>query len=198
MTRSRRPIVSVAGETRSNGSVSHAGNSSTASSPRNSRKSVAIRSASTPVGTATTMGRRAVALASVATKRARAGSGTATGRARPPVAAATTGSSANRVVIPARVGGMSARSTRERGRAPGVIERRPRPPAPGSRRGSGTPRNVMGALAAAPPLPPVVPPAVPLELRACPLREALTRRPPSRTSRFGAPSAYSGSGVRVL
>ena len=79
MTRRRRPIVSVAGDTRSNGSVSHAGNSSTASSPRYSRRSAAMRSASTPVGTATTTGRRAVARASVAANSARAGSGTATG-----------------------------------------------------------------------------------------------------------------------
>ena len=35
ITRRRRPIVSSAGDTRSNGSVSHAGNSSTASAPRN-------------------------------------------------------------------------------------------------------------------------------------------------------------------
>ena len=92
MTRRRRPIVSVAGETRSNGSVSHAGKSSTASSPRYWRRSPAMRSASTPVGTASTTGRRAVALASVAAKIARAGSGTATGHARPAVAAATIGS----------------------------------------------------------------------------------------------------------
>ena len=78
MTRSRRPIVSVAGETRSNGSVSHAGNSSTASSPRYCRRSPATRSASARVGTASNTGRRAVAPASVAVKMARAGSGTAT------------------------------------------------------------------------------------------------------------------------
>ena len=83
MTRRRRPIVSIAGDTRSNGSVSHAGKSSTASAPRYSRRSAASRSASTPVGTASTTGRRAVAVASVAAKSARAGSGTATGRALP-------------------------------------------------------------------------------------------------------------------
>ena len=60
ITRRRRPIVSIAGDTRSNGSVSHAGNSSTASAPRNSRRSAASRSASLPVGTASTTGRRAV------------------------------------------------------------------------------------------------------------------------------------------
>ena len=78
MTRRRRPIVSVAGDTRSNGSVSHAGKSSTASSPRYCRRSPATRSASARVGTASRTGRRAVAAASVAAKMARAGSGTAT------------------------------------------------------------------------------------------------------------------------
>ena len=53
-----------------------------------------MRSASTPVGTASTTGRRAVTRASVAVKIARAGSGTAIGRAWPPVAAAMIGSSA--------------------------------------------------------------------------------------------------------
>ena len=61
MTRRRRPIVSIAGDTRSNGSVSHAGNSSTASAPRYWRRSPATRSASARVGTASSTGRRAVA-----------------------------------------------------------------------------------------------------------------------------------------
>ena len=88
ITRRRRPIVSNAGDTRSNGSVSHAGNSSTASAPRNSR-----RSAREALGLGAgrhrehdrpARGRRARASRA---NSARAGSGTATGRAEPPVAA---------------------------------------------------------------------------------------------------------------
>ena len=92
MTRRRRPIVSIAGDTRSNGSVSHAGNSSTASAPRNSRRSAASRSASTPVGTASTTGRRAVARRERRARTARAPVRGPRPRAPdPPVAAATIG-----------------------------------------------------------------------------------------------------------
>ena len=56
-TRRRRPIVSSDGDTRSNGSVSHAGNSSTSPTRRAGAeelaRSRARRSASAPVGTAT-------------------------------------------------------------------------------------------------------------------------------------------------
>ena len=60
MIRRRRPIVSSAGETRSNGSVSHAGNSSTASAPSIGTRSPAMRSASAAVGTASRIGRAPV------------------------------------------------------------------------------------------------------------------------------------------
>src|SRR6185437_5925627 len=130
MTRRRRPIVSIAGDTRSNGSVSHAGKYSTASAPRNWRRSAARRSASLPVGTASTTGRRAVADASVAPNSARAGSGTATACVRPLVAAATMGSFPRSVVSPARaaVSGMrgialDARRDPGRGRDPGFDHR---------------------------------------------------------------------------
>ena len=52
------PSSRPTGDTRSKGSVSHAGNVSTASGPRKVRRSLASRSASPVVGTATTIGRR--------------------------------------------------------------------------------------------------------------------------------------------
>ena len=52
MIRRRRPMVSSAGDTRSNGRVSHAGKSSTASAPSIGTRSPARRSASATVGTA--------------------------------------------------------------------------------------------------------------------------------------------------
>ena len=112
ITRRRRPIVSIAGDTRSNGSVSHAGNSSTASAPRNCRRSPASRSASAPrrhreQRPAGARSRRA----SVAAKMARAGSGTATVCRRPELAATIAGSSASDVVSPAR-GGVSVMRSR--------------------------------------------------------------------------------------
>ncbi len=67
ITRRRRPIVSNDGDTRSNGRVSHAGNSSTSSSPRNWPRSRTRCSASVPVGTARSSGRRLVTPASDAT-----------------------------------------------------------------------------------------------------------------------------------
>ena len=57
-TSSRWPIVSTFGLTRSNGSVSHAGNSATWSAPRNCWRSSASWPAIVPVGQATTSGRR--------------------------------------------------------------------------------------------------------------------------------------------
>ena len=51
-------MVSTAGLTRSNGSVSHAGNRSTSSGPRKAPRSRASRSASPVVGIATTIGWR--------------------------------------------------------------------------------------------------------------------------------------------
>ena len=103
ITRSRRPIVSIAGETRSNGSVSHAGNSSTESGARNSRRSAARRSASMPVGTASTTGRRAVAVAKRPRREQRACRFGNCDQARAAaVAAATMGSAPSSVVSPAR------------------------------------------------------------------------------------------------
>src|SRR5262245_63585148 len=94
MTRRRRPIVSSDGETRSKGSVSQAGNSSTAASgPKYRARSWATRSASAAVGTATRTGRRVVTRVSAARYSARAGSGTATIGARS-MTARTAGSSA--------------------------------------------------------------------------------------------------------
>ena len=90
----RRPMVSSAGETRSKGRVSHAGNTSTAGAGKNANKSWARRSASAPVGTATTMGRRIVRFASAATKIVRADSATATIGARE-ITAFTAGESAS-------------------------------------------------------------------------------------------------------
>ena len=78
MARSRRPMVSTLGLTRSKGRVSQAGQTSTSSGPRKAARSWASRSASALVGTATTVGRRPDASATPATAKARAGSGTAT------------------------------------------------------------------------------------------------------------------------
>jgi hypothetical protein len=102
-------MVSVAGDTLSKGSVSHAGNSSTASwgtpptpgpspSGRNCRRSLASRSASAVVGTPTTSGRRPVRRASPARKKARGASETATTRAEPPASSVKAGSSRRRAV----------------------------------------------------------------------------------------------------
>ena len=70
-------MVSTLGLTRSNGSVSQAGNRSTSSSDMKARRSWATRSASLPVGVATTMGPRLLRWARPAITKARAGSGTA-------------------------------------------------------------------------------------------------------------------------
>ena len=78
MARSRRPMVSTLGLTRSKGRVSQAGHTSTCSGPRKAVRSWARRSASVLVGTATSVGRRPAASATPATAKARAGSGTAT------------------------------------------------------------------------------------------------------------------------
>src|SRR5581483_8700314 len=81
-TRKRRPMVSTFGLTRSNGSVSHAGNSSTqgrSGSPasKNDARSAARRSASWVVGTATIKGRRVERRTRPAMTNGRAASGTA-------------------------------------------------------------------------------------------------------------------------
>src|SRR5206468_800848 len=92
MARRRRPMVSTLGLTRSNGRVSHAGNTSTSSVPRKARRSWATRSASVDVGTATTSGWRPLRWARPAMVMARAGSGTATTAALEPARAARAGS----------------------------------------------------------------------------------------------------------
>ena len=70
-------MVSIPGLTRSKGRVSHAGKSSTASSPRNVVRSLVSRSASAVMGTAARIGRRVPTLVSAASVTARAASGTA-------------------------------------------------------------------------------------------------------------------------
>ena len=119
MVRSRRPIVSTDGDTRSNGRVSQAGKVSTASAPRYERRSLATRSASPVVGTATTIGRRALSVASPAMARARAGSGTASTAEDRPSTDAKPGSSR-------RSGGRS-RSNMEGAQATGADRSQPRP-----------------------------------------------------------------------
>ena len=86
-------MVSTAGLTRSNGSVSQAGNTSTPSSPQKTRRSWARRSASVLVGVATTIGWRLDSSASPATKMARAASGTVSVVVVAPRTSASTGSS---------------------------------------------------------------------------------------------------------
>ena len=72
-------MVSSDGDTRSNGSVSHAGKSSTSLGAEELRRGRAPGARPRrPVGTATSSGRRVVAPASAATNSARAASGTAT------------------------------------------------------------------------------------------------------------------------
>ncbi|CAB4533851.1 unannotated protein [freshwater metagenome] len=100
--RRRSPIVSIDGLTRSNGKVSHAGKSSTASSARKFRKSAESRSASAAVGTATTMGVRRDAASSPARVTARAGSGTTSTVEALPSAASTPGSSRSIAFSPPR------------------------------------------------------------------------------------------------
>ena len=92
-TRSRRPMVSTFGLMRSKGSVSQAGNSSTDWPPRYRRMSLARRSASVPVGTATTSGVRPARRTREARTTARAGSATANEPVRRPRTAATDGAS---------------------------------------------------------------------------------------------------------
>src|SRR3954447_9882211 len=92
MARSRRPMVSTLGLTRSKGSVSHAGKTSTWSAPRKAHRSWATRSASVDVGTATTSGCRPLRWARPATVMARAGSGTATTAVLEPASSARAGS----------------------------------------------------------------------------------------------------------
>src|SRR5688572_30634566 len=124
-TRRRRPIVSSDGETRSNGSVSHAGKDSTSDAGRNRARSCASRSASAPVGTASRIGRRVVRPASAAVKTTRAASGTATTGARE-ITARSAGSSARSFDTPSSGGRvsvvvvvMSARQRRRHARVPG-------------------------------------------------------------------------------
>ena len=82
----RRPIVSTLGLIRSNGSVSHAGNSTTESGGMNWQRSSYSWPASVPVGVATSNGRRSPSWARAATVMARADSGTATSAAAFPKA----------------------------------------------------------------------------------------------------------------
>ena len=77
-TSSRRPMVSTLGLTRSNGRVSHAGNSTTSPAGMYWTRSSYSWPASVPVGQATTRGRRPPSWASAAIAMARAASGTAT------------------------------------------------------------------------------------------------------------------------
>jgi hypothetical protein len=86
-------MVSTAGLTRSKGRVSQAGKTSTPSSPQNTRRSLARRSASVLVGIATTIGWRLDSSARPATKMARAASGTVSVVVVAPSTSARTGSS---------------------------------------------------------------------------------------------------------
>jgi hypothetical protein len=70
-------MVATSGLTLSNGSVSHAGNSSTWPGPRNVARSWAILSASRTVGVTTSIGRRSLSRATPAMTNAVAASGTA-------------------------------------------------------------------------------------------------------------------------
>ncbi len=85
-TSMRLPIVSTLGLIRSNGSVSHAGNSTTESGGMNWQRSSYNCPASVPVGVATNSGWRSPSWASAATETARADSGTATSAAGLPKA----------------------------------------------------------------------------------------------------------------
>ncbi len=103
-------MVSNDGDTRSNGSVSQAGKCSTSSGPRNCARSRTSRSASAPVGTASSNGRRVVTPTNDATKRARAASGTATVDCRA-ITARNAGSSARSGARAARGGARSVTGT---------------------------------------------------------------------------------------
>ncbi|CAB4621959.1 unannotated protein [freshwater metagenome] len=92
IVRMRAPIVWTAGLTRSKGSVSHAGKSSTDDSPRNAARSSATSCAIVPVGVAMTMGRRPFARVMPARTAARAASGTAITELRDPAMASMPGS----------------------------------------------------------------------------------------------------------
>ena len=76
-TRIRSPMVCTAGLTRSNGSVSHAGKTTTSAGSRNAHRSSATCWAMVPVGTATTRGDLVVAWVSAARITGLAVSGTA-------------------------------------------------------------------------------------------------------------------------
>ena len=102
IVRSRSPIVSIEGLTRSKGNVSHAGKSSTAFAGRKFCRSADRRSASAAVGTATTMGARREAASSPARVTALAGSGTTRTVEARPRAASTPGSSRSIALSPAR------------------------------------------------------------------------------------------------
>ena len=92
IVRIRAPMVCTAGLTRSNGNVSHAGNSSTDDSPRNEARSSATSCAIVPVGVAITIGRRRLARVMPARTAARAASGTAMTELREPAIASMPGS----------------------------------------------------------------------------------------------------------
>ena len=86
-TSSRRPMVSTLGLTRSNGSVSHAGNIKALSAPRNCTMSSCSCCAAVPVGAATTSvlpGDRALSAAMIAARDCSAHAST---ELRPPIAA---------------------------------------------------------------------------------------------------------------
>jgi hypothetical protein len=96
IVRSLRPIVSVAGDTRSKGSVSHAGSSSTASEPKNGARSCTSCSASRAVAVATSTVGDVLSSARAASTTDRADSGTATMASSTPSSSAMAASPASR------------------------------------------------------------------------------------------------------
>ena len=102
-------MVSVVGLTRSRGSVSQAGNSSTSPGPRMAARSVSSRSASVRVGATTRIGRRSEAALSPATTGARAASGTATAASRRPSREISAGSAASAGSRPRRSATLTVR-----------------------------------------------------------------------------------------
>ena len=103
-TSRRRPIVSTDGLTRSNGSVSQAGNKATSPAGRNCSRSSASWAAIVPVGVATTSGRRLDSVARAAIEIGRATSTTASRASGSPRARVSAGSSRSS-------GGSAARRT---------------------------------------------------------------------------------------
>jgi len=95
--RTRCPIVSMPGLTRSNGNVSHAGKRSTTPAPRYTLRSAARRSAPGVVGVTTRIGLRFPVCAIEASTGAWAPSGTASCAARVPRTLTSAGSSTSAV-----------------------------------------------------------------------------------------------------